>query len=326
MPAWIVWLAPPISPRKEVFREIARRPRPKRRRSACGAGVTQVVGDRSLPLLFADFIRRAGMTVECDPQMGVVERRSKDEEEIASLREAQSVTEDMMVRACGLIAKAAARSDGVLIHEGRPLTSEYVRSAIDHWLIDLGYANPASIVAGGPSGGDCHELGSGELRTGQSVIVDIFPRNRSSLYNGDCTRTVVHGDIPDEIVRMHAAVRQAKQSATAAARAGVTGEAVHLAATGAIRAAGYSVGLPAAGAHDSFCSMSHGTGHGVGLDVHEPPLLDMKGPELVAGDVATIEPGLYRKDLGGVRVEDMIVIRPNGCENLNRLPEGLDWR
>ena len=126
----------------------------------------------------------------------------------------------------------------MLIHEGRPLTSEYVRSAIDHWLIDLGYANPASIVAGGPSGGDCHELGSGELRTGQSVIVDIFPRNRSSLYNGDCTRTVVHGDIPDEIVRMHAAVRQAKQSATAAARAGVTGEAVHLAATGTIRAAG----------------------------------------------------------------------------------------
>jgi Xaa-Pro aminopeptidase len=64
----------------------------------------------------------------------------------------------------------------------------------------------------------------------------------------------------------------------------------------------------------------------VGLDVHEPPLLDMKGPELVAGDVVTIEPGLYRKDLGGVRVEDMVVIRPNGCENLNRLPEGLDWR
>ena len=279
-----------------------------------------------MPLLFADFIRRAGMSVECDPQMGVVERRSKDEEEIACLREAQSVTEDMMARACGLIAKAAARSDGVLMHEGRPLTSEYVRSAIDHWLIDLGYANPASIVAGGPSGGDCHELGSGELRTGQSVIVDIFPRNRLSLYNGDCTRTVVHGDIPDEIVRMHAAVCQAKKIATAAARAGVTGEAVHLAATGAIRAAGYSVGFPTAGAPDSYCSMPHGTGHGVGLDVHEPPLLDMKGPELVAGDVVTIEPGLYRKDLGGVRVEDMVVIRPNGCENLNRLPEGLDWR
>ncbi len=112
----------------------------------------------------------------------------------------------------------------------------------------------------------------------------------------------------------------------AAAKAGTTGEAVHLATVEAIKTAGYSVGLPASDSPDSYCALTHGTGHGVGLDVHEPPLLDMKGPELLPGDVVTIEPGLYRKDLGGVRVEDMIVIRPTGCENLNRLPEGLDWR
>jgi len=76
----------------------------------------------------------------------------------------------------------------------------------------------------------------------------------------------------------------------------------------------------------TYCALTHGTGHGVGLDVHEPPLLDLKGPELLAGDVVTIEPGLYRKDLGGVRVEDMVVIRQQGCENLNQLPEGLAWK
>jgi len=290
------------------------------------AGVARVVGDRTLPLIFADFIRRASIGVECDCQLGVLDRRSKDEEEVSFIREAQRVTEEIMERACRLIAHAQARSDGVLLHDEQPLTCQRVRASIDHWLIDLGYANPPSIVAGGPAGGDCHELGSGPLRTGQPVIIDIFPRNRTTLYNGDCTRTVVHGDVPDEVARMHAAVCTARQSAIAAAKAGTTGEAVHLATVAAIKAAGYAVGLPGPDSPGSYCALTHGTGHGVGLDVHEPPLLDMRGPELLAGDVVTIEPGLYRKDLGGVRVEDMIVIRPPGCENLNRLPEGLDWR
>jgi Xaa-Pro aminopeptidase len=226
----------------------------------------------------------------------------------------------------GLVACAFARANGILWHEGQPLTSERVRAMIDHWLIDLGYANPPAIVAGGPQGADCHELGSGELRTGQPVILDIFPCNRATLYHGDCTRTVVHGEVPDPVAQMHAAVCRAKKAALAAVRAHVTGEAVHAAATEAIRAAGYAVGLPKEDDPPSYTAMVHGTGHGVGLEVHEPPLLDRQGPPLVAGDVVTIEPGLYRRDLGGVRVEDMVVVTAAGCENLNRLPEGLDWR
>jgi Xaa-Pro aminopeptidase len=290
------------------------------------AGVKRVVGDRSLPLLFAETIRRTGIDVSCDPALGMTDRRAKDEQEIVFLREAQRVTEEVMARACRLIAHAEARPDGVLLEQGQPLTSERVRATIDHWLIDQGYANPPSIIAGGPQGADCHELGHGLLRTGEPVILDIFPRNRGSLYYGDCSRTVVHGDIPDAIVAMHAAVCQAKAAATAALRAGVTGDAVHLATGEAMRRAGYEMGIPAAGAADSFCSMVHGTGHGVGLDLHEPPLLAPSGPQLVAGDVVTVEPGLYRKDLGGVRVEDMLVVTVDGRMNFNRLPEGLCWR
>jgi Xaa-Pro aminopeptidase len=172
---------------------------------------------------------------------------------------------------------------------------------------------------------DCHNLGSGPLRTGQPVIIDVFPRDRVTLYHGDCTRTVVHGDIPEEIRQMHAAVVQAKTAAIAAVRAGVTGESVHRATAEAIQRGGFQMGLPDDDAPESCCAMIHGTGHGVGLDVHEPPLLDGGGPELVAGDVLTVEPGLYRKDLGGVRVEDMVVVTQDGCENLNRLPESLQW-
>jgi len=290
------------------------------------AGVGRVVGDRTLPLIFADLIRQAGIAVECDPELGVIERRSKDEQEIAWLREAQQVTEGAMKMACELIASATAGPGGVLVRDGQPLTSERVRAAIDHWLLDRGYSNPPSIVAGGPGGADCHNLGSGPLTTAQPVIVDIFPRNRQTLYHGDCTRTVVHGDIPDEIARMHAVVREAKAAATAAVKAGVTGEAVHLATREVITRRGFDVGPPAEDSPGSRCAMVHGTGHGVGLDVHEPPLLDMNGPELVAGDVVTIEPGLYQNDVGGVRVEDMVVVTEDGCENLNTLHEGLDWK
>lgn len=290
------------------------------------AGVKSVVGDRSLPLVFADMIRRAGIELTCDVDLGVIQRRSKDEQEIEWIRQAQAVTEGAMEMALRLIATADAQADGVLLRDGQPLTSQRVRAAVDHWLLDQGYSNPPAIVAGGPSGADCHNLGQGELRTGQPVILDIFPRNRETLYNGDCTRTVVHGDVSDELTRMHAAVRQAKAAAMAAIRPGVTGEEVHLATTSAVLAAGYSIGLPDEDAADSYCALTHGTGHGVGLDVHEPPLLDLKGPPLLLGDAVTVEPGLYRADIGGVRVEDIVVVTPDGCETLNRLPEGLDWR
>ena len=163
------------------------------------AGVTRVVADRTLPLIFADLVREAGIGVECDPSIGVADRRRKDPEEIAHVRQSQQATEQIIERTCRLIARAEARRDGVLISGGRPLTSELLRAMINHWFIDLGYVNPPSIVAGGPTGADCHDLGHGELRTSEPVIVDIFPRNESTLYYGDCTRTVVHGDIPDEV-------------------------------------------------------------------------------------------------------------------------------
>jgi Xaa-Pro aminopeptidase len=231
----------------------------------------------------------------------------------------------VMAQACQLIARAQARADGVLLDQGQPLTAERVRAVIDHALLDRGYANPPSIVAGGPLGADCHALGRGELRTGEPVIVDIFPRHRETLYYGDCTRTVVHGDVSDALRAMHAAVCAAKRAGIAAVRAGVSGEAVHRATIAVIQGADYRVGLPGDRDPVSYCAMVHGTGHGVGLDCHEPPLLDFSGPELLAGDVVTVEPGLYRRDLGGVRVEDMVVVTADGCENLNRLPEGLDW-
>lgn len=288
-------------------------------------GIEKVIADRTLPLLYVDAIQSAGIEVELDNEMGVVDRRVKDELEIQYLKKAQQITEEVMQMACQTVANAIADEEGVLHVDGSPLTSEGLRTMIDTFLLKRNFENVPSIVAGGSDGGDCHHLGNGELKTGEPVIVDIFPMDKETLYHGDCTRTVVHGKVPDEIAKMHAAVVEAKSAAVAATRAGVTGEDVHMETLRVLIEHGYHDGLPPKDANDTYCSIPHGTGHGIGLDVHEPPLLDRNGHELLVGDVITIEPGLYCHAHGGVRVEDMVLVTKDGCENFNTLPEGLSW-
>ena len=285
-------------------------------------GIRSVRADRTLPLIFAHFIQKAGIALECDTEMGVLERRSKDAQELAWLREAQRATEGAMKLACETVARAKAAADGTLVHDGATLTAERLRAIIDIHLLTNGYDNPESIVACGAQGADCHDHGHGVLRTGEPVIVDIFPRNRKTLYNGDMTRTVVHGAIPPEVARMHAAVVEAKRDAVAAVRPGATGQSVHEATLAALARRGFAAGQPS---QQGVAVISHGTGHGIGLDVHEPPLLALKGPQLVVGDVLTVEPGLYALGIGGVRVEDMVAVTAAGCENFNTLQESLVW-
>ena len=288
-------------------------------------GIINVIGDRTLPLLYVNEMQAAGITVELDADMGVTDRRVKEPEEISHLKQAQKVTEEVMRMACETVANASADAHGVLHLGNEVLTSERLRTMIDTFLLERNFYNPPCIVAGGSDGGDCHELGSGALRTGQPIIIDIFPQDKSSMYNGDCTRTVVHGEIPDKISKMHEAVVAAKVAATKAIKSGITGEEVHLETIRILKEHGYEEGLPTENDSNTYCSMPHGTGHGIGLDVHEPPLLDRDGPVLTSGDVVTVEPGLYSHALGGIRVEDMVLVTEGGCENFNTLPEGLTW-
>lgn len=285
-------------------------------------GIKVVRADRTLPLIFAHFIAEAGIRVECDTEMGVLERRAKDEQELEWLREAQRATEGAMKLACETIGRAKVAADGTLLHGATALTADGLRAIIDIHLLANGYDNPQSIIACGPQGADCHDHGHGTLRTGEPVIVDIFPRNRTTLYNGDMTRTVVHGAISPVLAKMHAAVVEAKRDAIAAVRAGSTGQSVHEATLAALLRHGFAAGQPA---QPGVAVIAHGTGHGIGLEVHEPPLLAMKGPALVVGDVLTVEPGLYAIGIGGIRIEDMVAVTDDGCENFNTLYQGLHW-
>lgn len=287
-------------------------------------GTARVVADRTLPLIYAEMLRRRGIESVCDTERGIVERRQKDAAEIEEIRRSQHTVEIVMERICREILAAETDSDGFLLLDGEPLTSERVRARIDHALLDFGFVNPPSIVAGKKDGGDCHALGSGALRTGEPVIVDIFPQSNATLYYGDCTRTVVHGVTDPVYRRMFDAVKGAKAAATGAIRAGVTGEAVHRATIAALESFGYGYAKPGSDEAERFPRLTHGTGHGLGLACHEPPLLDFGGPELLEGDVVSIEPGLYDKRLGGVRIEDIVRVTRDGCENLGRLSEEIE--
>lgn len=290
----------------------------------CRSNVSVVTTDRTLPYIFAWHIQQRGITVEYSAELGVVQRRSKDDQELQWLSDAQKATESTMLMALQTVARASTDAQGVLHHENEVLTSERLRSLISSYLLQIGYSNPHdSIVASIPHSADCHERGSGPLKTGESVIIDIFPQNNETRYWGDCTRTVVHGEVSDEMQKMHSAVLDAMDAAIAATTVGSEADDVHSATKAALASHGYRF---ARGEISDTPVMPHGTGHGIGLEVHEPILLDDNGGTLVQNEVLTIEPGLYSRVFGGVRVEDMVVTTGGEPRNLNQLPRNLDWK
>ena len=289
-------------------------------------GVDRVTTDRTLPFLYAAHLQSAGIAVQLDDELGVLARRVKTADEIQSLEFAQKITGQAMTRACQWIAAAEVNSAGELLQDGQVLTSERVRRQITKWLLDENFSTPSdSIVVTAPHVADCHHMGTGPLKTGLPVIIDIFPRDERTRYHGDCTRTVVHGTPTDEFVAMHRAVLDAKAAAIAALRPGTTGDAVHQVTVATLDKYGFEY-VPGSEDHDpAIPAMRHGTGHGIGLDIHEPILLSKDGEEILAGEVFTVEPGLYSSTLGGVRVEDMVHVTNEGADILSPLYEGLDW-
>lgn len=285
---------------------------------------TTVIGDRTLPLIFAHHLQQAGITLIYDSELGVIDRRQKTEQEIMHLAEAQAVTETVMRLICETIAGCDVNDEGQLLLENEVLTSERVRAMAAAEFLQRDYSmSHGAIVATAPEVADCHHSGCGPLRSGVPIVVDLFPMNNQTRYWGDCTRTVVHGNASETVQRMHQAVMAAKAAATATLRIGCTAEQVHQASDTVLREAGFR---SARGTVTDEPTIQHGTGHGIGLDVHEPILLDIGGGPLLVDEVFTIEPGLYGRNDGGVRVEDMLVVRDGEAQNLNQLHEGLNWK
>ncbi len=281
-------------------------------------GVSSVAVPARFPLATADGLREHDLSVEAetdDVLTGI--RAVKTDEEIEFIREAQRANENAMGRAETLLREATVE-DGRLVHDGEPLTSERVRTEIEIALLREGCALDETIVACGADAADPHDRGSGPLEAGEPIVIDIFPRNKDSKYHADMTRTFSVG-VPSERAReWYDRTAEAKEAALAVVEPGVTGEEVHDAVCDVYEEAGLPTLRDDPSSETGFI---HSTGHGIGLDVHELPRLAPGGEELKPGHVITVEPGLYDPDVGGIRIEDLVVATDEGYENLTDYPE-----
>jgi Xaa-Pro aminopeptidase len=279
--------------------------------------VESVAMPERAPLGPADGLRDQGIDVVVDRDETVERVRAiKTEPEIDHIREAQKANEKAMARAEELLREATVE-EGVLHHDGEALTSERVRAAIEIALLHNGCALDETIVACGPDAADPHDRGSGPLRADEPIIIDIFPRSKETGYFADMTRTFCVGEPTDRAAEWYDLTREAQTAALDAIEAGVLGSDVH----GAVCDVYEDAGLPTLRADDEAeTGFIHTTGHGVGLDIHEYPRLSTQENELEAGMVVTVEPGLYDPSVGGVRIEDLVVVREDGVENLTDYP------
>lgn len=266
------------------------------------------------PLHFAEALRERGIEVRTRSPF-FPERANKETEEIERIREGVRLAERGLDRALTILREARIRDDGTLAWkpmDDQPLSSEILRGEINAEIARRGGTASHTIVAPGPQGADPHQVGTGPIRRDQPVVIDIFPRVDASGYHGDLTRTVVKGRAARVVRNAYAAVAGAQEAAIAAAGPNVPVRDVHRAATDAIEQAGFKTDLRASPPHGFI----HGTGHGLGLEVHEAPRVSDADGLLESGNVVTIEPGVYFPAWGGLRLEDVIAITDQGNENL----------
>jgi len=283
--------------------------------------VESVGTNRRFPLFTADALRDRDYRVVPDLQDVLQEIRArKTPEEIANVHDAQRANERAMAAAEEMLADSTVAEDDRLVLDGETLTSERVKAAIERTLLDDGYALDETIVASGPPGADPHNRGSGPIAAHEPIIIDIFPRSKTTRYHGDMTRTFLVGEPDEQVQEFFELTAEAKAAALEALEPGVTGEDVHGAACEVYETAGYPTLRTDETTEAGFI---HSTGHGVGLDVHEDPRIGTDGDELDAGHVVTIEPGLYDPAVGGVRIEDLVVVTEDGYENLTEYHERL---
>jgi Xaa-Pro aminopeptidase len=246
-----------------------------------------------------DFLRQGGL--ELEPRRGLVEylRVVKEPEELAAIRRAAEVTN----RTYDLLAEEqfGGRSEKELAWRMEQLFHDCGADGLA-FAVD---------VAAGPTAASPHAVpGDRIVQEGDLVLVDA-----GALVDGycsDCTRTFAVGDVSDAMRETYELVRRAQQAGLDAVRAGVSGRDADAAARSVIADAGHG---------ESF---GHGLGHGLGLLVHEAPALRPEAEEvLAAGNVVTVEPGIYLSGVAGIRIEDLVVVTDDGCEVLTSFPKEL---
>ncbi len=268
----------------------------------------------------ADCMRKNGLEVTPIKSPFREMREVKSGQEIAAIKKAQRAGERALAEGISAIKNAPVRR-GVLYRENAPLKAEDVRAIIEMTLLSQGCEAPDIIIACGKGSSDPHWQGKGELLADEPIVIDMVPRSKKERYYSDMTRTVVRGTPKDELKDMYSAVLDSQVAAINKIKAGVNGSEIHNIVCDVLEERGYETARGKSG--EFIEGFIHSTGHGVGLDIHEGPNLSESGRELKAGCVVTVEPGLYYKNTGGVRIEDVVVVTQGGCKNITMFEKNL---
>jgi Xaa-Pro aminopeptidase len=285
-------------------------------------GIVSATVPEAFPVGHADHLRANGIELSVDRDLFTNRRRSKNEAELRGIRKAQKACEAALDASRDLLRRAQPNGAGLEV-DGAPLTCERLKRVIEDVFADHEVEGSDMIVSHGAQTAVGHDMGSGQIAPNEPIVFDLFPRDKSTGYYADMTRTYVVGEPPDEVRSWHRLVKEALDASTANVKPGVNGRRLYEKVCDLFQSAGYKTQLnkePGEVLEDGFF---HGLGHGVGLEVHESPSMSRIGDDLVAGDVVTVEPGLYRSGYGGVRLEDLVLVTQDGYEVITNYPYDL---
>jgi Xaa-Pro aminopeptidase len=281
-------------------------------------GVRSALVPANFPLGFAQELAASKIRVRPTNGLFWPEREAKSDEELKLMRRALSITESGLARAMEVLSASKPGTGKKLSWSGRKLTSEILRAEIDSAILRAGGLPANTIVAGADQACDPHERGFGPLKADSLIILDIFPRDAKSGYFGDMTRTVVRGRASDAQRKLWETVREGQALALKKMKPGVDGLKLH----NEVKQFFTDRGFPTEVRDGRQVGFFHGTGHGLGLEIHEFPRFQKT--VFKPGQVLTVEPGLYYPGVGGVRIEDVVVVTKSGMRMLSRFEKRLE--
>jgi Xaa-Pro aminopeptidase len=283
--------------------------------------ISSVTVPATFPLGLADQLRKKRVRIVAQPDPFWTEREVKTNDEVKNITDSLKAAEQGIEAGIEAVRKTQIRKDGFLYLDGTQFTSEILKRIINTTIMSLGFVPSHSIVASGDQCVDPHNEGSGPIRAHSSIIMDIFPRSQKTGFFGDITRTVVRGKASDRLKQAYRCVQEGQEIGFRRIRNGVNAYDIHMEIMDYFKNQGFETG-PKDGRMQGFF---HGTGHGLGLDIHEAPGINARhANRLRTGHVVTVEPGLYYMGMGGVRLEDVVLVSRAGCTNLVKLPKTLE--
>jgi len=282
-------------------------------------GVSNVLVPENFGLGLADALRKRGIRVECKPDPFFEERVYKSKEEVRMITRSLRYTEAAIYKLEAVLRQSKITGKK-LKYRGEWVTSESLKKVLNVSMMENNCIGSHTIVASGNQGCDPHQEGTGFVWANQSLIVDVFPRSGDTLYYADITRTFVKGKATPALKVQYEAVKVAQEKGIRMLAPGVNGRDIHTAIAKEMESRGYKTERRSG----VMVGFFHGTGHGLGLDVHEPPRVNTSEHFLKKGEVVTVEPGLYYPGVGAVRIEDLLVVKGMGHQNLTVYPKKLE--